>query len=151
MIVVSDVAVTVKDAKASARWWEEKLGFSSHTVGPPGSHAVMVAPAGDRFVLHLCEGFAPVDPGNTGIGFVTDEIDPLVERMVAGGVEFPVPLEGGAVGKRAQFADPDGNIFWLIGAPTPFIREHTGLRGGGAKRRGGKAPAKRPAARRRRR
>lgn len=117
---MADCAVAVKDAKESARWWVEKLGFATHLIS--GSHAVMVAPPGDRFVLHLCEGFEPVQPGNTGIAFVTDELEEMVLRMESAGVSFPQPLKVESWGGMAKFADPDGNIYWLLGAPTDFIR-----------------------------
>jgi predicted enzyme related to lactoylglutathione lyase len=121
MIALADCAVAVTDAKAAARWWNEKVGFAVHTVGN-GSHAVVVAPPGDRFVIHLCEGFEKVDPGNTGIAFVSDDLEERVRRMEAAGVAFPEPLHSGDWGARAKFADPDGNIFWLIRAPTAFIQ-----------------------------
>jgi uncharacterized glyoxalase superfamily protein PhnB len=122
MIALADCAVVVSDAKAAAQWWSDKLGFAVRTVGTDG-HAVMVAPPGDRFVLHLCEGFGQLEPGNSGIAFVTDDIDQLVLKMRAAGVEFPEPLEKRPWGGRAKFADPDGNVFWLLGAPAPFIRD----------------------------
>lgn len=121
MIALADCAVVVTDAKESARWWNEKLGFGVHTVGN-GEHAVMVAPPGDRFVLHLCAGIESVSPGNTGIAFMTDDIEALVERMRAGGVEFPEPLKRQSWGAMAKFADPDGNIYWLLEAPAAFVR-----------------------------
>ncbi len=121
MIALADCAITVTNARESARWWNENLGFAVHTVGN-GTHAVMVAPPGDSFVLHLCEGYAPIEPGNTGVAFVTDAIEPLVRRMQAGGVEFPTPLKKGPGGSMAMFADPDGNVFWLFEMSTAFIR-----------------------------
>jgi len=127
MIALADVAVTVTDAKKSARWWEDHLGFVQHTIGGSG-HALLVAPPGDAFVLHLCEGFEPVEPGNTGIAFVTDELPALVDRMTRSGVQFPQPLEGEGLGASAKFADPDGNIFWLVGAPKNFIEREAGRR-----------------------
>ncbi|HTP56012.1 MAG TPA: VOC family protein [Thermoplasmata archaeon] len=130
MLAIADVAVMVRSARESARWWEEKVGFEVSTIGPPGGHAVMIAPPGDRFVVHLCEGFAPLEPGNTGIAFVTDEIEALVGRMQAGGVTFTEPLRREGWGGTAKFADPDGNVFWLIGAPTKFIREQSARRAG---------------------
>jgi predicted enzyme related to lactoylglutathione lyase len=122
MLALADFAVTVRDAKASASWWEEKVGFASYTVGEPGGHALMVAPPGERFLLHLCEGFEKVEPGNTGIAFMTDDLEATVRRMQADGVEFPEPLKVESWGGYAKFADPDGNIFWLMGAPSTFIR-----------------------------
>ncbi len=124
MIAIADCAVTVSNARKASEWWKEKLGFAVHTVGT-GDHAVMVAPPGDRFVLHLCEGFEPVQPGNTGIAFVSDDLEDLVHRMEAGGVAFPEPLRKESWGGIAKFADPDGNVYWLLGAPTAFIQAET--------------------------
>jgi len=118
---LADCAVTVSDTKRATDWWVEKLGFAVHKVGN-GEHSVMVAPPGDRFVLHLCAGFEPVAPGNTGIAFMTDDIERIVARMVAAGVAFPEPLRKESWGSIAKFSDPDGNVFWLLGAPTAFVR-----------------------------
>jgi catechol 2,3-dioxygenase-like lactoylglutathione lyase family enzyme len=122
VLALADVAVVVSNAKASSKWWEEKMGFEVRTVGG-GTHAVVTGPPGDRLILHLCEGFAPGEPGNTGIAFITDQIDRDVARMTAAGVEFPAPLDPKEGGQFAQFADPDGNVFWLIGVPTKMVRE----------------------------
>jgi catechol 2,3-dioxygenase-like lactoylglutathione lyase family enzyme len=124
MIALADCAVVVSDARASARWWNEKLGFAVHAVGN-SEHAIVVAPPGERFVLHLCAGFAPVEPGNSGIAFMTDDIEQLVLKMRAGAVEFPEPLRKESWGSMAKFADPDGNVFWLMEAPAAFIRQET--------------------------
>jgi predicted enzyme related to lactoylglutathione lyase len=98
-------------------------------VGEPGGHSVVVAPPGDRFILHLCEGFGPVEPGNSGIAFMTDDIDGLVRKMTSASVTFAEPLKKEAWGAMAKFADPDGNVFWLLGAPASFIRQETSRKG----------------------
>jgi catechol 2,3-dioxygenase-like lactoylglutathione lyase family enzyme len=121
LIAFADVAVVVSNVKASAKWWTKNLGFSTFTLGGSG-HAVLVAPPGERFILHLCAGFAPLEPGDTGIAFVTDDMDTLVKRMNKGAVEFPEPPKVEKWGKSAKFADPDGNIFWLLEAPEGFVR-----------------------------
>jgi catechol 2,3-dioxygenase-like lactoylglutathione lyase family enzyme len=128
MMALADVAVVVTNAKASAEWWERNLGFAKHTVGGGSGHAILVAPPGDRFVLHLCEGFAPLEPGDSGIAFVTDDMDPLIARMTAGGVRFPTPLRTEDGGRMAKFSDPDGNVFWLLEAPTAMVRETLQMR-----------------------
>jgi uncharacterized glyoxalase superfamily protein PhnB len=122
MIAIADVAVVVSNAKESATWWKRNLGFATFTVGGTG-HATLVAPPGERFVLHLCEGFAPLEPGNTGIAFVTDEIEQLVARMTDGAVQFTEPLRKEKWGRFAKFADPDGNVFWLLEVPTKMVRD----------------------------
>jgi len=121
MMALADVAVVVSDAKSSARWWRKNLGFATYTIGGSG-HATLVAPPGERFVLHLCEGFAPLEPGNTGIAFVTDDLDATIGRMARGKVRFPEPPKKEAWGRRAKFADPDGNIFWILEVPTAMVR-----------------------------
>jgi catechol 2,3-dioxygenase-like lactoylglutathione lyase family enzyme len=144
MIALADCAIVVTNAKESARWWKEKVGFGVHEVGS-GGHAVMVAPPGDRFVLHLCEGFGAVEAGNSGIAFVTDEIETMVKGMEAAGVAFPEPLTKESWGSFAKFADPDGNIFWLMEAPRAFIRKEISLRAPSGRRR---PPSSRKAVRR---
>jgi len=138
MIALADVAVVVSNAQASADWWKKNLGFAELTIGGTG-HARMVAPPGDKFVLHLCQGFAPLEPGDTGIAFVTDDLDGLVARMLDGGVKFPVPPSPESGGRMAKFADPDGNIFWLFRMPTPMVRQTLASRAPAA-RSGGSRP-----------
>jgi len=130
MLRLADFAVTVSDAKKSASWWEARMGFRTHTIGPPGGHAILVAPPGERFLIHLCEGIAPVESGNTGIAFMTDRIEEQVRSMEAAGVEFPEPLKMESWGGSAKFADPDGNIFWLLGASTEFVQRESTRRAG---------------------
>jgi catechol 2,3-dioxygenase-like lactoylglutathione lyase family enzyme len=146
MLALADVAVVVSNAKNSATWWAKNLGFATYTIGGPKGHAVLVAPPGERFVLHLCEGYAPLEPGDTGIAFVTDDIDTLAARMRKGKVRFPEPPRSEKWGKRAKFADPDGNVFWLIEVPTAMVRATMALRAPTRKR-----PATAPRARRRKR
>jgi uncharacterized glyoxalase superfamily protein PhnB len=142
MLALADVAVVVSNAKASAQWWEEKVGFVSTRVHG-SDHAIMIASPGDRFVLHLCEGFAPLEPGDSGIAFVTDAIEPLVAQMMEGGVQFPEPLKKEKWGSMAKFADPDGNIFWLLEVPTAMVRETLAsrARGKASANRGTKHPS----------
>ena len=134
MLAFADFAVTVTDARKSADWWRDALGFSTHTIGPPGGHALLVAPPGERFLLHLCEGVAPVEPGNSGIAFMSDDIESQVRAMEAKGVVFTEPLRKSPSGGSAKFVDPDGNVFWLLGAPTDFMRDQQNLRAGEAPR-----------------
>jgi predicted enzyme related to lactoylglutathione lyase len=140
MLRLADFAVTVTNAEATAKWWKEAVGFDVYTLGAPGSHAIMVAPPGERFLLHLCEGFGAVEPGNSGIAFVTDEIEKLVRKMETAGVQFPEPLKKQSWGAMAKFADPDGNVFWLMGAPTGFIRKAITRRASSASTRTRKSP-----------
>ncbi len=127
MLVLADVAVSVANKEASAEWWRTKIGFGVHTL-EGAAHAVLVAPPGDRFVIHLCEEFEPVSPGNTGIAFVTDDLKGTVRRLRARGVAFAELPQQENGGRMAKFTDPDGNIFWLLGAPTGFVERAFSLR-----------------------
>jgi catechol 2,3-dioxygenase-like lactoylglutathione lyase family enzyme len=127
MIALADVAVAVTNAKESAEWWERIRGFAKYTVGG-GGHAILVVPPGDRFVLHLCERFAPLEPGDSGIAFVTDETDPLIAQMTPDGVRSPQSLRSEEGGRMAKFSDPDGNVFWLLEVPTVMVRETLQMR-----------------------
>ena len=128
MLALADFAITVADARMSAEWWHEKLGFETHTIGGPRGHAVLVAPPGDRFLMHLCEGIEPVEPGNTGVAFMTDDLPAQVARMVAARVRFSETIIKDGFGGSAKFVDPDGNLFWLVGAPTEFVRRERSRR-----------------------
>ena len=110
MLALNDIAVVVRDAKAAAKWWHEKLGFE--IVSKEG-HWVTVKPPGPCDVtLHLCESDAP-ESGNTGIGFTVADVAKEAAAMQKKGVRFTKPVEKMAWGTMAMFADPDGNEFWM--------------------------------------
>lgn len=108
-VVLGDVAVVVRDAKASAQWWKG-LGFE---VRDDSGHWVTVAPRGANVVLHLCQG-PPPEEGNTGIGFFVDSVEEVEKAWGAKGVRFTVPRTVGEASVQARFVDPDGNEFWLF-------------------------------------
>ncbi len=130
---VGSVAVLVQDAKKSAEWYRDVLGFE--IVGNVG-HTVYVKPRGtSEPLLHLCgpnDAWESDRPGGrTGIwlhcgpvrvqrdsqsGQVLPASDPEeVERtyreLKARGVEFSEELTTAAWGKYAILRDPDGNEF----------------------------------------
>jgi uncharacterized glyoxalase superfamily protein PhnB len=108
------VAVMVSDGKKAAKWYEEKLGFEVSTVV---EHWVTANPKGVKdWKIHLCEG--DLDPGNTGIGFYSDDVKRTVADLKENGVEFHKDYTKTEWGEFAQFKDPDGNIFWInAGSP----------------------------------
>jgi catechol 2,3-dioxygenase-like lactoylglutathione lyase family enzyme len=108
-----DVAVVVSDAKKAAGWYREKLGFE--VGGEPEGHWVVVYPPGweEGTVIHLCEG-PDLEPGNTGVGFATEDLDEAHKEMKDRGVEFTVEPKKEEWGTYAMFKDPDGNEFWLL-------------------------------------
>jgi hypothetical protein len=115
------MAVAVSDAERSARRWKESVGFVVRTL-PGSGHGVLVASPGDRFILHPCDGIEAVDPGNSGIAFITDGIEEGVSRMAKTGVTVVEPLRRGSGRASAKFEHPDGKTFWLFGVPTDFVR-----------------------------
>jgi catechol 2,3-dioxygenase-like lactoylglutathione lyase family enzyme len=130
---VGSVAVLVSDARKSAEWYKERLGFE--IVGREG-HAVFVRPKGTETpLIHLCarcEAWEDDEPGGrTGIwlscgrvtvrkdeksGLLIPASDPEdVKRtyleLKASGVEFSEELTTTKWGKYAIFKDPDGNEY----------------------------------------
>ncbi len=105
----SSVAVVVSDAKKSAQWYKEKLGFE---IRSEEGHWVTVAPKGSELVIHLCEG-DELEPGNTGFGFVAGDVTKTEAELRKKGVRFTVPTKKEPWGSHAMFADPDGNEFWI--------------------------------------
>ena len=106
---VYDIAVVVSDAKRSAEWYQEKLGFE---VREQEGHWITVAPKDAETVLHLCE-ITPLEPGVTGINFLVDDLEGLCKELSGKGVEFTAPLERTRWGLLAIFKDLDGNEIQL--------------------------------------
>ena len=109
----TDVAVVVSDAQKAKRWYVEKLGFK---VTLDKGHAICVSPntGGQSLMLHLCgDGFAPLEPGNTGIGFTADDFYKTCDEM-KGGCERQQgsALHKGQRGAGHSVAQPAGNYTW---------------------------------------
>jgi len=129
---IGSVAILVRDAKKSAKWYQDKLGFE--VVGIEG-HAVFVKPKGSQMLLHLCEQCADWGDdkpgGRTGVWFqcgeATIQKDTNTERIFPAsspanvertyfelkqkGVEFSEELTTTKWGKMAILKDLDGNEF----------------------------------------
>lgn len=101
------VAVMVSDAKKSAAWYAEKLGFETSVEG----HWVTAWPKGANCKLHLCEG--QTEPGNTGIGLYSADLKREVEDLKKKGVKFAMDYTKTEWGEMAQLEDPDGNVIWI--------------------------------------
>lgn len=110
----TDIAVVVSDAQKAKEWYVEKLGFK---VVLDRGHAICVSPRmneGSLF-LHLCgDGFAPLEPGNTGIGFTADDFNETCMDLQKKGVKFSMPPKEEDGYKMAKFLDLDGNEYWLF-------------------------------------
>src|SRR5271165_146843 len=84
---ITSMAVVVKDEKKAANWYKTKLGFE---VKSEMEHWVTVAPKGGRGLqLHLCKT-KPLEKGNTGIAFSTDNLEKTYKELSKKGVKFTV-------------------------------------------------------------
>jgi predicted enzyme related to lactoylglutathione lyase len=101
------VAVMVSDAKKSAKWYKEKLGFSTSVE----EHWVTAWPKGAAWKLHLCEG--ELEPGNTGIGLYAEDLEKTISALKKKGVKFSQDHAKTEWGELNMFDDPDGNVFWI--------------------------------------
>lgn len=106
-------AILVSDAKKSARWFKENLGFQTSVHG----HWVTVWPKGSTARIHLCEG--KPDPGNTGVAFYSKTVERDAKRLKAKGVKFTKYVTKEEWGTYAMFSDPDRNVYWLMEGAGP--------------------------------
>ena len=130
---VGSVAILVHDAKKSAKWYHDKLGFE--IIGIEG-HTVFVKPKGsDAPLLHLCgrcDAWEEDRPGGrTGIwlrcGAIAinknkktgqalpasrpEDVERAYHELKRKGVEFSEELTTASWGKYAILKDLDGNEF----------------------------------------
>ncbi len=105
------MAVVVRDEKKAAAWYANKLGFR---IRSKDGHWVTMAPKGSKGVeLHLCNT-RPLEKGNTGILFLTDDLKKTYEELKDKDVKFTVKPVDKGWGMYAMFKDLDGNVFWLM-------------------------------------
>lgn len=117
--------VFVKDQEAALNFYVNTLGFEKrddNEYDNPGgggrSRWLVVAPPGQKTGLALLRpqdvGQPEGHSGQSGLSFVTDDIDRTYQELSAKGVAFsgpPQPMPWGA--KATWFSDPDGNGFFL--------------------------------------
>ena len=111
---VYSIAVMVRDGKRAAKWYREKFGFKQVD---RMEHWITVAPKGSKMLIHLCEvqkeWGTKLEPGNSGLAMVTDNLDKTYKELTAKGVVFKQkPMDRGW-GKYAIVKDPDNNEFTL--------------------------------------
>ncbi len=125
---VDTIAIVVSDPRKAIEWYRDVLGLDVAYIGPSESnpdptvqgtvenpgHWIELGPARPRTRVHLCFMRGEMEPGPSGITFVTDDIQADYERMRRRGVDFPLPPEKMEWGEwLGQFADLDGNVFDL--------------------------------------
>jgi len=125
---IDTVAIVVSDLRKAIAWYRDILGLVVAYIGPntqesgsdvPGNadnpgHWVELGPSRPQTRVHLCFMGGSVEPGPSGVTFITDDIEADYERLRRNGVRFtmtPKKMDWGEwIG---QFADPDGNEFDL--------------------------------------
>ncbi len=106
------IAMSVRDRHASARWYDEKLGFTLlHHIDDAGWSEMQTKT--DGVTLGLGEQAEPA-PGNTVPVFGVSDIDTARKNLEAAGVKFDGETETieGMV-STATFYDPDENALML--------------------------------------
>jgi len=118
-IELMTVAVTVpRPSKKAAEWYRDMLDFEIG--GEVDGHWVVVAPKGKTGTtkgpwtgIHLCE-VDELKPGNTGILFLTPDIEATYNELKSKGVRFTQELTKEQWGTYAIFSDPYDNEYWLM-------------------------------------
>ncbi len=126
---IDTVAVVVSNRGKAIHWYRDVLGLQAAYIGPsepspdPGvqgspdrpGHWIEVGPGRPLTRIHLCElPGSNIEPGPTGITFLTDNIHAEYDQLMSKGVRFLYPPKKMEWGERmCEFADPDGNEFDL--------------------------------------
>src|SRR5438132_14252641 len=105
MMRLTTIALVVSDAKRSAKWYTEKLGFE---IRDHQGHWITVAPKKENIAFHLCEGLHPLEPGNSGISFVAKDVKMDERALGKVAVEFTTRTTTDGRGTYAMFNDADG-------------------------------------------
>lgn len=108
---IGTTAVVVSKVAKAATWYKETLGLEVE--GDPKEHWVTVGVRDAGHRLHLCET-KPLEKGNTGIAFLTNDLKNTYVGLREKGVKFTAKPTKRPWGSYAMLADPDGNEFWLI-------------------------------------
>jgi catechol 2,3-dioxygenase-like lactoylglutathione lyase family enzyme len=87
---IYSVAVMVSNTKKATDWYTRMLGMEIK--GEAEDHWVVVGPRGSSTGLHLCQAGGPtgnkLEPGNSGVLLIADDLDKTVRELKSKGVEF---------------------------------------------------------------
>jgi predicted enzyme related to lactoylglutathione lyase len=115
VVGLGGVFLRSRDPDALYRWYEEHLGISRSA---DGTIAFGGETAPDRLVVAFfpleTEYFGPVSRGKSAIqgamlNFCVDDLDGVMERLIASGVPVVPHRETYDYGRFGWFTDPDGN------------------------------------------
>ena len=107
---IRSIPVIVSYLDEAISWYQEKLGFE---VRERDGHWVTVAPEGWASEIHLCK-MDELEPGNTGILLLADNLEDTCKELKENGVEFTQEPSKKAGGTIAKFKDLSGNVLWLM-------------------------------------
>lgn len=128
IVGIDTVAIVVRDRHRAIAWYRDVLGLDIAYIGPNApdadpsavgtpdnaGHWIELGPARPLTRVHICEMRDEVEPGPTGITFLTSDIRADHERMRAKGAKFLDPPKHMDWGEwLCEFEDPDGNQFDL--------------------------------------
>lgn len=122
VVQILSVTLPVADQDAALDFYVNTLGWQKAVDAPlgDGERWLTVVPPGATTQLALAAigGIAaPVPRPESGITLMTPDIDAAYETLSARGVAFTQPVSVMPWGAKATwFADPDGNVFFLVEA-----------------------------------
>jgi predicted enzyme related to lactoylglutathione lyase len=105
------VGLQVRDVAASAEFYEQVVGLTRSSEGPP--HAAVFATSPIPFAVRAPEvDLDAVDRVGAGVAlwFATDDIDKVHRRLVDHGTPIVVEPFDGPFGRTLAFSDPDGYV-----------------------------------------
>ncbi len=116
---VSVVSVFVSDQDRAIDFFVNKLGFEKTTDVPFGEGERWIevkAPDGQTTInLYKAPGEGPASDGFSRVAFYSDDVRGTVEEMRSKGVEITEDPNEQPWGVQAQFKDPDGNGYVIVG------------------------------------
>lgn len=117
---IHSTTITVSDQDAALDFYVNTLGCSVGTdqqMGPEMRFLTVVFPDGGAELVLGHPSWTPgsaTPGGQTGISFITHDIDATYATLTERGVTFNEPIQTMPWGDRATwFNDPDGNQFFL--------------------------------------
>jgi catechol 2,3-dioxygenase-like lactoylglutathione lyase family enzyme len=116
---VSIISVPVTDQQKAKEFYENILGFEVRTDAPMSDTArwIELAPAGAETSITLVTWFDWLKPGSIGGNVLkVDDIQRVRDDLVSKGVEVSI-IDPQPWGQFANFKDPDGNGWILMGEP----------------------------------
>ncbi len=116
---VSVVSVYVTDQDRALDFFVNKLGFEKTTDAPFGEGQRWIevkAPDGQTTINLANAAEFGMTPGRfSGVSFYSDNVKATVEEMRSRGVEITEDANEQPWGVQAQFNDPDGNSYVIVG------------------------------------